>query len=136
MDVLHYLRGEIKSYFPESKELQLSDHFTNYRRFNFYFEIAPNQRHLLYLSWDGDYDRFTLKSLEFSSNDVLQVLVNDYPTKGSRSFNIGKPVSIISFEGKGQNQLSALEFAGIIQANIHAKDISGQELMRGIDPFR
>jgi hypothetical protein len=136
MDVLNYLRGEIKSYFPESNELQLSGYFSNQRRFNFYFEIAPKQRHLLYLSWDGEYDRFTLKSLEFSNDDVLKALMDTYPDKGSKSFNIGKPVSVVSFECRGQNKLSALEFGGNIRADIHAREMSGQELMQSIDPLK
>jgi hypothetical protein len=134
MDVLNYLRKEIKEYYPESKELQLSGFFANQRRFNFYFEIAPEERHLLYLSWDGDYDRFTLKSLEFSSQQVLIELINVYPQTGSKSFNIGKPVSTVSFECRAQGQLTALEFIGLIHFDKEVKTLSGQQLMQSVDP--
>ncbi|MCF0051750.1 hypothetical protein LXM25_16910 [Dyadobacter sp. LJ53] len=136
MDVLNYLRNEIKAYFPESSELQLSSAFANQRRFNFYFEIAPQQRFLLYLSWDGDYNRFTFKSLEFSSEEVLRTLAGAYPEKGSRTFNIGKPRSTVSFESKGSGSLSALEFKGVIGFDTAAKEISGRELMECVDPLR
>jgi hypothetical protein len=135
MDVLNYLRDEIKAYFPESCELQLSSAFANQRRFNFYFEIAPEQRFLLYLSWDGDYDRFTFKSLEFSSVDVLRTLADAYPEKGSRTFNIGRPRSTVSFESKGNGNLSALEFKGEINFDTNAKEISGRELMKCVNPY-
>ncbi|MCF2502651.1 hypothetical protein L0663_04635 [Dyadobacter sp. CY107] len=136
MDVLNYLRDEIKAYFPESSELQLSSAFANHRRFNFYFEIAPQQRFLLYLSWDGDYDRFTFKSLEFSSEEVLRALADAYPEKGSRIFNMGQPRSTVSFESRGGGRLSALEFKGIIHCDISAGEISGRELMECVDPLK
>jgi len=136
MDVLNYLRDEIKAYFPESLELQLSSAYANHRRFNFYFEIAPQQRFLLYLSWDGDYDRFTFKTLEFSSAEVLRTLADAYPEKGSRTFNIGQPRSTVSFESRGNGNLSALEFKGEIRFDTSVKEISGRELMECVDPLK
>ncbi|SKB51256.1 hypothetical protein [Dyadobacter psychrophilus] len=135
MDVLNYLRDEIKAYFPESSELQLSSAFANHRRFNFYFEIAPQQRFLLYLSWDGDYDRFTLKSLEFSSEEELERLAAAYPEKGSKAFNIGRPRATVSFESRGGNNLSALEFKGAVRLDTNVKELSGRELMQCVNPF-
>ena len=135
MDVLKCLRDEIKAYFPESCELQLSSAYANHRRFNFYFEIAPRQPFLLYLSWDGDYDRFTFKSLEFSSEEVLRTLADAYPEKGSRAFNSGQPRSTVSFESRGEGGLSALEFKGAIRREITAKEISARELMECVDPL-
>ena len=135
MDALNYLREEIKSYFFESTELQLSSAYANQRRFNFYFEIASGQRFLLYLSWEGDDERFTLKCLEFSDWETLKKLIDAYPETGSKAFNIGQPRSTISFFYLGKDRLSALDYKGVIKGHIDSSEISGRQLMGCINPF-
>jgi hypothetical protein len=135
MEALNYLREEIKSYFFESTELQLSSAFANHRRFNFYFEIATGQPYLLYLSWEGDDERFTLKCLEFSVPDILKKLIAAYTNIGSKAFNIGQPRSTISFFYLGKDRLSALDYKGVINGHIDSSEISGRQLMGSINPF-
>ncbi|MCF0058457.1 hypothetical protein [Dyadobacter sp. CY356] len=69
MNAIDYLRDEIKLYFPESSELVLSGVFAQRRRFNFYFKIRDKYPYLLYLNWDGEYDQFILKCLEFANEE-------------------------------------------------------------------
>lgn len=135
MDALNDLREVIKSYFSDSSELYLSSSYANLRRFNFYFQIAPEQRFLLYLNWDGDGSRFTLKCLEFDSLETLQKLTDIYPDAGSKAFNIGKPRSVVSFFYQGENRLSALEFKGEIGLHIDSREISGNQLLQCVDPL-
>jgi hypothetical protein len=134
MDALNYLRHEIKSYFPESSELQLSESYARQPRFNFYFEVLPGERFLLYLNWDGD--RFTLKCLEFIGSDMLKGLMNAYPEWGSRVFNAGKPRATVSFDYYEKDRLGALKFFGNISEQIHSHEISGKQLLQCVDPFR
>lgn len=136
MDALNYLRKEIKCYYPESSELLLSGSFANHPRFNFYFEIKPGARFLLYLNWDGDDLRYTLKCLEFSDWENLERLTNSYPTIGSKAFNIGQPRALISFLYHADNRLTALQFKGEINGETSPQEISGSELMQGLDPFK
>ena len=135
MNAIDYLRDAIKTYFPESSELHLSGFYKNHRRFNFYFEIKAECPFLLYLNWDGDEDRFTLKCLEFINPEILRKLVSAYPDTGSKAFNIGKPRSVVSFFYLGENRLSALEFKGTISLNIESNEITAAQLMQCIDPF-
>ncbi|NIJ54787.1 hypothetical protein [Dyadobacter arcticus] len=135
MDALNYLRKEIKSYFPESSELMLSSYFANHPRFNFYFKIIENERYLLYLNWDGDDLRYTLKCLEFNDWETLKGLIDFYPSAGSKAFNIGKPRTVISFLYREEGRLAALEYKGAINHQTDSPEISGNQLLRGIDPF-
>lgn len=132
MEAIDYLRGEIKSYFPESTELRLSG--IAQRRFNFYFEISENTPFLVYLNWDGEYDRFILKCLEFASAEILAELIRTYPETGSKVFNSGKPKSTISFIFLGENKLSVSDFKGSSSVLIESKEITGNTLMQCIDP--
>jgi len=132
MDAIDYLRGEIKSYFPESSELRLLD--TQQRRFNFYFKIKADSLYLIYLNWDGEYDKFILKCLEFPDAEILTGLIKAYPETGSKIFNIGKPKSTISFICLDENKLSVSDFKGPSSVNIDSKEISGNQLMQCIDP--
>ncbi|WP_353719279.1 hypothetical protein [Dyadobacter sp. 676] len=133
MHSLDYLREEIRTYFPESKELQLSPAFDGQRRFNFYFEIAPGQRHLLYLNWDGDIDGFTLKCLEFPDAALLRELAGAYTEKGSKMFNIGQPVATLSFVYQGKDNLRVRNYKG--KAHIDSHEISARHLMYAVNPF-
>lgn len=134
MEAIDDLRKEIKLYFPESSELQLSSSYAQHRRFNFYFEIQKEYAFLLYLNWEGDSDRFTLKCLEFSDSDTLGTLIAAYPQSGARTFNIGSPRSAVSFIYLAQNRLQITERRGIINATDESSEISGNQLIRCIDP--
>ncbi|WP_157488034.1 hypothetical protein [Dyadobacter crusticola] len=134
MDALTYLREEIKTYFPDSKELQLSGSLANQPRFNFYFEITCGLRFLLYLNWDGDGDGFTLKCLEFVEPGVLKKLISSYPDAGSKVFNIGQPRSTIGFLYKGENKLQPLFTSGYLNEPLGISDITVGELLNSIDP--
>ena len=134
MNPIDYLRNEIKSYFPESRELLLSRVYIQKRQFNFYFKIKDNYPFLLYLNWDGDYDRFTLKCLEFSTSETLDRLIADYPEKGARTFNEGKPKTTISFIHYGTNKLSAIDLNSVPHSNVHSENIAGAKLMACVDP--
>lgn len=133
MNSLDYLRDQIRTYFPESKELQLSSAFDGQRRFNFYFEIAPGQRHLLYLNWDGDIDGFTLKCLEFQDADLLNELAEAYTEKGSKIFNVGQPVATLSFVCQGTDNLRVRNYKG--KTHIDSHEISARNLMYAVNPF-
>jgi hypothetical protein len=133
MNSLDYLRDQIRTYFPESKELQLSPAFDGQRRYNFYFEIAPNQRHLLYLNWDGDIDGFTLKCLEFPDLILLNELIGAYTEKGSKVFNIGQPVATLSFVYQGNDNLRVRTYTG--KTHIDTHEISARNLMYAVNPF-
>lgn len=133
MESLEYLRNEIKTYFPESKELQLSAAYDGQPRFNFYFEIAPEQRYLLYLNWDGDGDGFTLKCLEFPDVVTLCELADAYTDKGSKMFNIGRPVATLSFVYRGADHLSVTGFRG--RNNPDSREITGRQMMYTVNPF-
>jgi len=133
MNSLDYLRDQIKTYFPESKELQLSSAFDGQRRFNFYFEIAPGQRHLLYLNWDGDIDGFTLKCLEFQDAAILRELAEAYTEKGSKMFNAGQPVAMLSFIYQGNDNLRVRNYKG--NTHIDSHEISARNLMYAVNPF-
>ncbi|MHA4739837.1 hypothetical protein [Dyadobacter sp. MSC1_007] len=133
MDSLEYLRDEIKTYFPDSRELQLSAAFDGQRRYNFYFEIAPEQRHLLYLNWDGDIDGFTLKCLEFPDEVILKELTDAYTDKGSKVFNMGQPIATLSFVYQEKDRLSVRSYKG--NAPIDSREISARQLMYGVNPF-
>jgi len=135
MDALKYLREAVKSYFPASRELQLASTNANLRRFNFYFEIDTGNRFLLYLNWDGDDDRFTFKCLEFADPEKLNTLILRYPEIGTKTFNIGKPRSAVSFLYLKDKVLSALEFKGVINSDHQSSEINGRQLMEYIDPF-
>lgn len=134
MDAIDYLRSEIKSYFPDSRELQLSIPLPQHRRFNFYFEIKSELPYLLYLNWDGDGDRFTIKCLEFASAEILANLISLYPDKGSNTFNMGKPRVAVAFICRGENRLFVSELRGTDQWDIHRNEISAQRLLQLIDP--
>lgn len=133
MESLEYLRSEIKIYFPESKELQLSSAYDGQRRFNFYFKIAKEQRHLLYLNWDGDGDRFTLKCLEFPNAPTLGELCAAYTEKGSKMFNMGQPIATLSFIYRESDRLSVTGYKG--NRNPESPEISGRQLMYCVNPF-
>lgn len=133
MNSLDYLRDEIRTYFPESKELQLSEAFDGQRRFNFYFEIAPEQRHLLYLNWDGDIEGFTLKCLEFPDPVLLKELTEAYSEKGSKMFNIGQPVATLSFVYQGKDNLRVRNYKG--RTHIDSHEISARNLLYAVNPF-
>ncbi len=134
MDSIDYLRSEIKLYFPDSEELQLSSHYAQQRRFNFYFKIKDEYPFLLYLNWDGDGDRFTLKCLEFNSAETLDMLASIYPGKGSNTFNMGKPKVTVAFIYRGENRLFVSELKGSDQWDIHRTDITADRLMQCLDP--
>jgi hypothetical protein len=136
MDALNYLRKQIKTYFPESSELILSSSFATHPRFNFYFEIKPGERFLLYLNWDGDDLRYTLKCLEFRDWEVLKRLIDAYPTIGSKAFNIGQPRALISFLYRDDDRLAALQHKGSINGSVDSEEIIGAQLMHGLDPFQ
>ena len=133
MNALDYLRDEIKNYFPDSRELQLSEAFDGQRRFNFYFEIAPGQKYLLYLNWDGDIDGFTLKCLEFPNESVLQELSAAYTEKGSKMFNIGQPIATLSFLCEREDQLRVRDYKG--KRHLDSREISARSLMYAVNPF-
>jgi len=133
MNSLDYLRDQIRTYFPDSKELQLSSAFDGQRRFNFYFEIAPGQRHLLYLNWDGDIDGFTLKCLEFQDAALLRELADAYTEKGSKIFNAGQPVATLSFIYQGEDNLRVRNYKG--RSHIDSHEISARNLMYAVNPF-
>lgn len=134
MNPIDYLRNEIKSYFSESSELLLSSVYAQNRQFNFYFKIIDNCPFLLYLNWDGDYDRFTLKCLEFASPETLNRLMAAYPEKGAGAFNEGKPKVTVSFICYGENKLSVIDIKGLSHTDVHSGDISGVKLMAFVDP--
>ncbi len=134
MNAIDYLRDEIKSYFPESSELQLSGEFAQRRRFNFYFKIKDNYSYMLYLNWDGEYDQFILKCLEFTNEEILEKLIAAYPETGAKTFNLGQPCLTVSFIYRGENKLAVLDFKGPVDAEIHSREISGIKLMECVDP--
>ena len=134
MDSIDYLRDEIKSYFPESTELQLSSRYDKQPRFNFYFQIVADYRYLLYLNWDGEGYRFTLKCLEFTGEELLSQLIADYTDGGSRVFNVGQPKSTISFLYREKDNLSGTEFKGTNSFAFDSNAMSGKELMQCVDP--
>lgn len=133
MNALDYLRDEIKIYFPDSRELQLSSAYDGQRRFNFYFEIAPDQKYLLYLNWDGDIDGFTLKCLEFPDAPVLKELAEAYTDKGSKMFNMGRPVAALSFVYHDKDKLRVRDYKG--GRHLDSKEISARNLMYAVNPF-
>ncbi|GGM94670.1 hypothetical protein GCM10010967_30010 [Dyadobacter beijingensis] len=133
MNSLDYLRDEIRTYYPESKELLLSSAFDGLPRYNFYFEIAPGQRHLLYLNWDGDIDGFTLKCLEFPDAALLKELADAYTDKGSKMFNIGRPIATLSFLYHENDRLSVRSYHG--KAHLDSREISGRKMMYAVNPF-
>jgi hypothetical protein len=134
MEALDFLKKELKSYYPESAELQLSPAYAGQRRFNFYFSIEDRQRFLLYLNWDGD-DRFILKCLEFSDTPTLRKLMEAYYDAGSKSFNAGQPRSAVSFVVHNNAHIRALEFRGVINGDGHPRDLGPDELMRSVAPL-
>ena len=134
MDTIHYLRAEIKSYFPESSELQLSSSVAQNRRFNFYFKITEDVRFLIYLNWDGESNILVLKCLEFSNTEVLNKLVKEYPEGGSKTFNIGQPMSTVMFIYRGENKLSVKELKGSASIHFDWNEVSGKKLMECVDP--
>lgn len=134
MKTIDYLRNEIRCYFSESSELLLSNSYAQNRQFNYYFKITDNYPFLLYLNWDGEYDRFTLKCLEFSNAERLNQLITDYPEKGAKSFNEGQPKRTISFTHYSENRLSIIDIQGMTHPELHSGDISGSSLMACVDP--
>jgi hypothetical protein len=135
MEALSSLRENIEIYFPESSELCLSSYFSSFRKFNFYFEIAPGTNYLLYLNWDGEYNRFTLKCLEFESKELLEKLISSYPDTGAKVFNVGQPRSTVSFLYRNDAVLSSLDFKGIINHYGHYQEITIRQLIECVDPF-
>ena len=135
MDSLKYLRNEIKIYFPESSELQLSAHFATHRRFNFYFDTGRSDCFLIYLNWEGDGDIYTLKCLEFDDKEVLKTLISNYPETGSKVFNLGKPRSTFSFDYFADNRLSVLSFKGSANISMDSNEVTGHQLMQCVDPY-
>jgi hypothetical protein len=135
MNAIDYLRGEIKAYFHDASELQLSSRFAAHRRFNFYFKIKNDCPYLLYLNWDGEYDRFILKCLEFGQAEILDKLIAEYPENGAKTFNLGQPYRTVTFIYKGENRLSVLDFKGPVDGDIQSSEITGYELMQSVDPF-
>ncbi|MCF0074375.1 hypothetical protein LZD49_28080 [Dyadobacter sp. CY261] len=133
MNSLDYLRDEIKIYFPESRELLLSSAYDGQRRYNFYFEMAPDQRYLLYLNWDGDIDGFTLKCLEFPDAVLLKELSDAYTDKGSKVFNIGQPIAALSFVYHEKDRLKMRSYKG--KAHIDSPEISARQMMFSVNPF-
>ena len=136
MEAIDYLRDEIKSYFTESSELQLSSYYAQHRRFNFYFKITDNYPYLLYLNWDGEGNHFTLKCLEFNSCEILDTLIGKYPEKGAKSFNIGRPKLMVDFVYRDQDRLYISEYKGGIQEQVQSNEISRQRLMECVDPAK
>ncbi|TDE14679.1 hypothetical protein [Dyadobacter psychrotolerans] len=134
MDPIDYFRNEIKSYFPQSTELTLSKAYAQHRRFNFYFTIKENYPYLLYLNWDGEGERFTLKCLEFKSAEILSGLAAAYAENGSKSFNAGQPKTTVSFILKSQDNLSVTEFRGSENKQLNGGEIVGKRLMESVDP--
>ena len=134
MDSMDYLRSEIKTYFPESSELQLSGILATHRRFNFYFKIRSDYPFLLYLNSDGESERFTLKCLEFSSPELLSTLIDAYPETGTKIFNIGKPKLTASFIYRSENKLSITDLKGPISIHFDWNNTSGNKLMECVDP--
>ena len=134
MNAIDYLRDEIKRHFPESSELQLSGDFAQRRRFNFYFKIKDKYPYLLYLNWDGEYDQFILKCLEFVNEEILEKLIAEYPESGAKTFNLGKPCLTVSFIYHGENKLAVLDFKGPTDSEIHSREITGDKLMAFVDP--
>ncbi|QRR00571.1 hypothetical protein [Dyadobacter sandarakinus] len=135
MNALDYLRSEIKSYYPQSAELTLSQRFASHRRFNFYFSIEPDCRFLLYLNWDGDGEGFTLKCLEFNNHELLSRLMTSYHDNGFKAFNAGKPKTAVSFLYRGNDQLYVHELKGTPHTDLHARDISASRLMECVNPL-
>jgi len=136
MESIDYLRREIKTYFPESQELQLSSYFAQHRRFNFYFQLTNDYRYLLYLNWDGDGNHFTLKCLEFESPELLDSLIAEYPEKGAKSFNIGHPKLMVDFLYRDQDRLYVTDYKGETQEPIQHIEITRNKLMECVDPAR
>ena len=134
MNAIDYLRGEIKSYFPDSSELQLAGELAQHRRYNFYFKIKDINSYLLYLNWDGEYDQFILKCLEFGNEEILEKLISAYPETGAKAFNQGQPCLTVSFIYRGENKLAVLDFKGPVDAEIHSREITGTKLMACVDP--
>ena len=134
MDPIDYFRNEIKSYFPQSTELTLSKAYAQHRRFNFYFTIKENYPYLLYLNWDGEGDRFTLKCLEFKTAEILSGLAAAYPENGSKSFNAGQPKTTVSFIFRNQDNLAVTEFRGSESNQLKGSEIIGKRLMESVDP--
>ena len=133
MDAIDSLRAAIKSYFPESSELQLSSHFATHRRFNFYFKITSDYSYLLYLNWDEG-DRFTLKCLEFSSADLLGGLIDSYPELGTKTFNVGKPRSTVSFIYMDEDKLKVTDMKGAVDIRFDWNSTTFKKLMESVDP--
>ncbi|MCF2442393.1 hypothetical protein L0657_00395 [Dyadobacter sp. CY345] len=133
MEAIDYLREEIKSHFTESYELQLSSYFALHRRFNFYFKITDHYPYLLYLNWDGEGNHFTLKCLEFDGAEILDTLIGEYPDKGAKSFNIGKPKLMVDFIYRDLEKLYVTDCKGI-QEEIRSKEITRKKLMECVDP--
>ena len=134
MEAIDYLRTEIKAHFPESSELQLSSYYAQHRRFNFYFKITDNYPFLLYLNWDGEGNHFTLKCLEFTDPDTLQSLISDYPEKGAKTFNAGKPKLMLDFIYRNQDGLYITDYKGGNQEFVHSHEITRKRLMECVDP--
>jgi len=134
MEAIDYLRTEIKSYFTESSELQLSSYFAQHRRFNFYFKITGNYPYLLYLNWDGEGNHFTLKCLEFNSCELLDTLIAEYPEKGAKSFNIGQPKLMLDFIYRDQDRLYVTDYKGGSHEHVYAHEITRRKLMECVDP--
>jgi hypothetical protein len=134
MDVIDYLRDEIKEYYPESSELRLSSRFDKQPRFNFYFQIKPDCRFLLYLNWDGEGRYFTLKCLEFMNEQLLTELRNEYTEKGFRVFNAGHPKSTLSFVYHDKNKLKGTEFIGTNSFTFDHSSMTGSDVMQCINP--
>ena len=134
MDTIHHLRAEIKKYFPESSELQLLSSVAQNRRFNFYFQITEDVRFLIYLNWDGESNILVLKCLEFDNAEILNELIKEYPEGGSKTFNIGKPISTVMFIYHGENKLSVKELKGSASIHFDWNDVSGKKLMECVDP--
>ena len=133
-DALQHLRTDIKSYYPDSAELLLSGALAGQPRFNFYFEIAPGQRFLLYLNWDGDGYGFTLKCLEFPDVETLQKLIDAYPANGSKVFNMGQPRSAVSFSYMPKSTLRPFSSRGVLNSELPS-EVSSGELLTCIDPL-
>jgi hypothetical protein len=134
MNAIDYLRSEIKSHFHDSSELLLPGH-SDAHRFNFYFKITNDCPYLLYLNWDGEYDRFILKCLEFGQAEILDKLIAAYPENGAKTFNLGQPYRTVTFIYKGENKLSVLDFKGPVDGDIQSSEITGHELMQSVDPL-
>lgn len=136
MEAIDYLKNEIKYYFTESSELQLSSYFAKHRRFNFYFKITSNHPYLLYLNWDGEGNHFTLKCLEFNNTETLETLMSEYPDKGAKCFNIGQPKSMVDFIYRDQDRLYVIDYKGALQEQVRSNEITRNRLMECIDPHK